>query len=132
MFNQSIGSALTTALETFVHTSRRTGRTTQMLDTVCNMPKDAPVAIVTSVHQEVRRLQLMLRDRNRPDVQVFHLNPTNYDSFTRLHRSEYHIVFDHLFAEAWWRHEIHLMSQGFARMQDDFSRIPKAYQPKEF
>lgn len=128
-----IGSGMTTALETFVQASRRTGRTTQMLDTVCNMPKGAPVAILTAVHQEGRRLMYMLHERGRKDIRVFCILHGDPYELSRLRASfEGHIVFDHLFEEAYWRHEIRLANERFIKMHADFSRTPEAYRTERF
>ena len=119
-----IGRALQHGLRMFMHTTRRSGRTTDML----NMVREDDV-VVTSMRQEAHRLQNLVNRRGFKNVDVVCVEPRGLGAvYERLAaRRPRRVIFDHLFFETYYSYMVDQAFEDLSRFKDTLDKRYESY-----
>ena len=117
-----IGRALQHGLRMFMHASRRSGRTTDML----NMIREDDV-VVTAMRQEAQRLKGLVNRRGFNNVDVICVEPLGLGRvYERLVSGRpRRVLFDHLFFETYYSY---MMDQAFEDISHFKDTLDKRYE----
>lgn len=122
-----VGAVLNTALEVYVQSARRSGRTTRMIEGL----SDGDIVIFQDNREKERVSRLIRETRPKLNVKLIAI-PADRPELLRGLRAPNRLRFDHLWIEAWHRYSVERASREISFFEERMSDKLATYRDFEF